>query len=558
MQHYGIDVSAERRSTLPVWDIEYESKFIYSEAADTLYYGSDTGWVTVSGGGGGGGVSSHSALTELDYASANHTGFSPTVHSHTESNISDLDKYTQAEVDGLITTISGKLDDHDELNNLDYASAGHTGFAPTSHSHTESDVSDLDKYTQAEINTISGSLSSEIDSDISTHTSDSDVHHNESHNVASHSDTTATGANLNTLVGGGDTTLHKHDGQYYTESEVDNLITTISGKLDDHNELNNLDYASAGHTGFSPTVHSHTDKMDKIASTDNEVTRFDGTDGDVQGYTSSPPTITDDGLADFPGGLKTSDPIDEHGVGDRGYNDSRYTLKASNVTTVTNPASNAAVTTTIIDAYSGVVITLNLPGNVQTLQSPTDATAGKRFTIVADDGNDAHTIVVNTINMSAQPNSFTLSAGEAIRFIWDGSAWVVVGVVDADDIIANAHGDIVATDVQAYLDELEDEKVKRITSVDNEITRFDSTGGDIQGYTSNAPTIDDDGLADFPGGLASKINEIIQASSDTLTVAELSGVLISNYGQGAANNLQTFPTAAKGMSCVCSWDSASG
>ena len=54
---------------------------------------------------------------------------SDTGHSHTESDISDLDKYTQIEVDGLITTVSGKLDDHNEMNNLDYASSGHIGFA---------------------------------------------------------------------------------------------------------------------------------------------------------------------------------------------------------------------------------------------------------------------------------------------------------------------------------------------------------------------------------------------------------------------------------------------
>ena len=36
--------------------------------------------------------------------------------------------------------------------------------------------------------------------------------HSEAHNIASHSDTTATGAQLNTLVGGGETTLHSHAG----------------------------------------------------------------------------------------------------------------------------------------------------------------------------------------------------------------------------------------------------------------------------------------------------------------------------------------------------------
>jgi len=37
-------------------------------------------------------------------------------------------------------------------------------------------------------------------------------HHAQSHTVASHSDTSATGAELNTLTGGGDTTLHDHAG----------------------------------------------------------------------------------------------------------------------------------------------------------------------------------------------------------------------------------------------------------------------------------------------------------------------------------------------------------
>jgi hypothetical protein len=40
----------------------------------------------------------------------------------------------------------------------------HTGFATSSHNHTESQITDLDKYTQAEITTISGVLQSQIDS----------------------------------------------------------------------------------------------------------------------------------------------------------------------------------------------------------------------------------------------------------------------------------------------------------------------------------------------------------------------------------------------------------
>jgi len=50
--------------------------------------------------------------------------------------------------------------------------------------------------------------------------------------------------------------------------------------------------------------------------------------------------------------------------------------------------------------------------------------------------------------------------------------------------------------------------------------------------------------------LTGTMDEIIQATSDTLTAAEVKGIIISNYGQGAGDNLQVLPTAAEGMSFV--------
>ena len=50
--------------------------------------------------------------------------------------------------------------------------------------------------------------------------------------------------------------------------------------------------------------------------------------------------------------------------------------------------------------------------------------------------------------------------------------------------------------------------------------------------------------------LTGSMDEIIQASSDTLTAAEVRGTIISNYGQGAADNLQGLPTAAEGMNFI--------
>ena len=67
-----------------------------------------------------------------------------------------------------------------------------------------------------------------------------DQHHNESHNVASHSDTSATGSELNTLTDGSDAgSLHIHDGRYFQESEFSSdpgvsskpLETSASGNV---------------------------------------------------------------------------------------------------------------------------------------------------------------------------------------------------------------------------------------------------------------------------------------------------------------------------------------
>jgi hypothetical protein len=66
-------------------------------------------------------------------------------------------------------------------------------------------------------------------------------------------------------------------------------------------------------------------------------------------------------------------------------------------------------------------------------------------------------------------------------------------------------------------------------------------GGTIDGTSIGATT---------PGIVRGAIDEIVQASSDTLTAAELRGTFINNFGQGAADNLQTLPTAAEGMSFV--------
>jgi len=65
------------------------------------------------------------------------------------------------------------------------------------------------------------------------------------------------------------------------------------------------------------------------------------------------------------------------------------------------------------------------------------------------------------------------------------------------------------------------------------------------------------GTGDFDK-LTGGMEEIIKASSGALSGKDLRGPILSNYGQGAANNLQTLPTAEEGMSFVAVCGTAQG
>jgi len=80
-----------------------------------------------------------------------------------------------------------------------------------SHSDTTGTGAELDELTDGSTTTLHNHTAPSIAHSATTGRTAND-HHNESHTVASHSDTTATGAELNTLTGGGDTTLHDHAG----------------------------------------------------------------------------------------------------------------------------------------------------------------------------------------------------------------------------------------------------------------------------------------------------------------------------------------------------------
>lgn len=80
----------------------------------------------------------------------------------------------------------------------------------------------------------------------------------------------------------------------------------------------------------------------------------------------------------------------------------------------TDPATDAAVTTAIVDANVGTVITTTMSTNDQNLGTPTDTTSGRSFVVL---NNDTSTDPINV-------NGQTIQVGDSLAFYWDGTAWV--------------------------------------------------------------------------------------------------------------------------------------
>jgi len=97
------------------------------------------------------------------------------------------------------------------------------------------------------------------------------------------------------------------------------------------------------------------------------------------------------------------------------------------MTTAADPAINAATTSSIVNSYSGTIITLTGPGNAQTIGDPTDPAPGKRFTVVN------HSTSTDTIEV----NGIVLEASHAQSWMWSGATWTLATSTDADQITFN-------------------------------------------------------------------------------------------------------------------------
>jgi len=212
----------------------------------------------------------------------------------------------------------------------------------------------------------------------------------------------------------------------------------------------------------------------------------------------------------------------------------------------TDPALNAAVSTAIVDEYNGILITLTGAGNNQTLQDPTTVANVKAFTVA---NNDTST---NNVVAIAGGVSFTITAGEAQSFIWDGSAWgpMDMGITDIPvKVIQGGTGLATLTDHGILLGSGTD-NVTPLAEASNGQLPIGSTGadptlatitpGDGIDVTNAAGSITVDADLKANGGIVVESTELavdLGASSITGTLAVLDGGTGATTTGGAKTNL---------------------
>jgi hypothetical protein len=178
------------------------------------------------------------------------TTYPPSSHEHpdlhTHSNKSLLDTITQILVDGWNTAVSHVLDSIRHITSDERTLWNTiTGKADTIHTHGESDITNLDKYTQAQTDALlSGKAPLSHD----------------------HNSMYYTESEVDTLLSGKAPSTHDHDGRYYTESETNTLLGGKAPLSHAHTEsqITDLDKYTQAQTdtllsGKADLNHGHTD-----------------------------------------------------------------------------------------------------------------------------------------------------------------------------------------------------------------------------------------------------------------------------------------------------------
>jgi hypothetical protein len=125
---------------------------------------------------------------------------------------------------------------------------------------------------------------------------------------------------------------------------------------------------------------------------------------------------------------------------------------------------NQALTTAILDAYDGIIITLTeAPAVAQTLQVPT---IPDKVFIVVNSKTSTHSITVFD-----DLDSIVIEPGSGVKYFWDGTSWNVLEGVDAKDVTFTPYDFVTVDDVQKAIERVIDALNAKASaeSVSNEI-----------------------------------------------------------------------------------------
>jgi len=185
----------------------------------------------------------------------------------------------------------------------------------------------------------------------------------------------------------------------------------------------------------------------------------------------------------------------------------------------------------------------------------TDQNDGARFQLKASSAGDStHATTQLNQYISDAGNTATAfaiscySAADALQFN------LLTYNYDTDVLELRTGGELAVKATKDGAVELYHDAIKKLETASGGITL--TSGATVNEFSTDGTLAGDSDTA-VPTEKAVKtyaapklINEIVQASTDTLTAAEVSSTIINNYGQ-AAENTQTLPAAAKGYNGMC-------
>lgn len=176
---------------------------------------------------------------------------------------------------------------------------------------------------------------------------------------------------------------------------------------------------------------------------------------------------------------------------------------------ITDPAVNAAVSTAIVDANSGVNVLLTGAPNGQTIQDPTNVGVTKQFMVVNDRTSTDNLVV------TIPYGDITIEPGHGQNFVWNGTEWNLASSIDAEDVTHIPSVMLTSVNVQGALDQV----------------------SNFLGLLAPTPPVDLSGLTLTVTGVYTALEETTGTSRSTVTDDTTPTAYVNNFYDGDTGTL---------------------